>query len=145
MKRAAAAAAFSLALAGCGYAELSLVIGIGDGEDAWLEIESPTTAGYWETGDSAIALAGSAFVPPGSTCSGTLGTLAPGYRVSWSNTATGQSGLAEAWLDCSGLAEVRWRTAPIALAIGTNPIAVGALDADGRSGSDAITVYRYTR
>lgn len=141
--RAVAIAALALATAGCGYADIWIVIG-GDG-DGWLEIESPTSAGYWETADASITIAGSSYVPRGSTCNGTTGTLAPGFRVSWSNAATGQAGIAEAWLDCAGVAETRWRAVSIGLAPGSNPIAVGALDADGRSASDSIAVYRYPR
>jgi hypothetical protein len=132
-------------LAGCGYASISIVAGTDSYDDGWLEIESPSLADYWETADSAVVLGGSAFVPLGSTCSGTIGTLAPGYRVSWSNTATGQAGMAQAWLDCAVPVEVRWRTEAIPLAAGNNPILVGALDAGGRSATDAITVYRYPR
>lgn len=136
------AAALLALSAGCGYVSISIVAGDDPWPDRWLEIESPSLADYWETGDSAIVLGGSAFVPPGSSCAGGSATLAPGYRVSWSNAATAQSGIAQVWLDCAPPVEVRWRTEPIPLAIGTNPITVGAIDAEGRSASDGITVRR---
>ena len=140
-----AAPALCALLAGCGYASISIVAGTDPHDDGWLEIESPSLADYWETADSAVVLGGSAFVPLGSTCSGATGTLAPGYRLSWSNTATGQAGIASAWLDCAVPVEVRWRTEPIPLAAGDNPILVGAIDADGRSATDGITVHRNLR
>ena len=143
--RGVAAILLAALLGGCGYASISIVAGTDPYDDGWLEIESPSLADYWETADSAVVLGGSAFVPPGSSCSGTIGTLAPGYRVSWSNTATGQAGIAQAWLDCAVPVEVRWRTESIPLAAGANPILVGAIDADGRSATDGITVYRYPR
>lgn len=139
--RRAALALFAL-LAGCGYAEVSILLTDSDPSSWWIRIESPTSLADWHTTASAVAVAGEAFVPEGSQCAGATGTIAPGYRVAWLNSATGQAGLAAVRLDCLDSLALRWDTGALTLAAGSNPIVVTASDADGHSASDTLVVWR---
>ena len=137
----AAAALFAL-LAGCGYAEISILVTDSDPSAWWIRIESPTSLADWRTTSPAVVVAGEAFVPDGSQCVGATGTIAPGYRVAWLNSATGQAGLATARLDCLDSLGLRWDAGALTLAPGSNPIVVTASDADGHSASDTLVVWR---
>ena len=137
-----AALALSAVLAGCGYAEISIIAGNSPLSSWWVEIESPTSLPEWRAATAEVVVAGNAFVPAGSTCTGTTGTIAPGYRIAWLNTATGQTGLAAMRLDCLQAAVLRWDAGPIPLDPGSNPIAVTASDADGHVASDTLIVWR---
>jgi len=137
-----AALALSAVLAGCGWADISIIVVSSSLSSWWVEIESPTSLPEWRATTADVVLAGSAFVPAGSACTGTTGTIAPGYRIAWLNTATGQTGLAAIRLDCLQAALLRWDAGPIPLGPGSNPIAVTASDADGRAASDTLIVWR---
>lgn len=139
--RALAACLASGALAACGYASVSIVAIDSDLSGWWVEIESPTTLPEWRAPADEVLVAGRSFVPQGSSCYGSTGTIAAGYRVAWLNGATGQTGLASMWLDCLDVPAVRWDAGRIPLAAGSNPITVTASDADGRAGSDALVVW----
>jgi len=141
-RTAAAALAFGAVLAGCGFADISIIAVNSSLSSWWVEIESPTSLPEWRATTADVVVAGNAFVPSGSTCTGTTGTIAPGYRIAWLNTATGQTGLAAIRLDCLQGAALRWDTGPIPLEPGSNPIAVTASDADGRAASDTLIVWR---
>lgn len=141
-RTAAAALASSAVLAGCGFADISIIAVNSSLSGWWVEIESPTSLPEWRATTADIVVAGSAFIPAGSTCTGTTGTIAPGYRIAWLNTATGQTGVAAMRLDCLQAAVLRWDAGPIPLEPGSNPIAVTASDADGRAASDTLIVWR---
>jgi len=137
-----AALLLSAVLAGCGYADISIFAVSSSLSSWWVEIESPTSLPEWRATTADVVVAGRAFIPAGSTCTGTTGTIAPGYRIAWLNTATGQTGLAAMRLDCVQATVLRWDTGPIPLEPGSNPIAVTASDADGRAASDTLIVWR---
>ncbi|TXL66951.1 hypothetical protein [Zeimonas arvi] len=139
--RRAALTLFAL-LAGCGYAEISILLTDSDPSSWWIRIESPTSLAEWHTTAPAVVVAGGAFVPEGSQCAGPAGTIAPGYRIAWLNSATGQAGLAAARLDCLDPLALRWDAGALTLATGSNPIVVTASDAGGHSASDTLVVWR---
>jgi hypothetical protein len=111
-------------------------------ERQFVWIAQPTSEPTFETPESAITLAGSSFTPQGSFCNALIGTLAPGYTVTWVNEATGQSGNAEPTLRCFLVVNTTWTTYPIGLAPGANTLRVTAADATGVTGSRALVVTR---
>lgn len=135
----ACALVLAIAIAACG--------GGGDADDGpppWsgVTIEQPTETSAWTTATASVSLAGRAFVPTGSRCDAAIGTVAQGYAVVWRNAASGASGTANVRLHCVLQVNLAWDTLPIALATGANAISVTATAADGRTGSDTITVTR---
>jgi hypothetical protein len=127
-----------LVLPGCGS---------GDHDEAsppWsgVTIEQPSAEQTWTTSAASTQLAGRAFVPDGSRCDAAIGTVAPGYSVTWRNAATGASGPANVQLHCLLQVNLTWDTYPISLALGANVISVTATAADGRAGSNMLTITR---
>jgi hypothetical protein len=85
-----------------------------------VRITSPSGTGTYATSTSNVTL--------GGTATDDVGII----QVTWTNRATGASGIA------SGTAT--WSVSSIALAVGANAIAVRGRDGDGNTGLDAITV-----
>lgn len=135
-----------------GLLAVVMVAGCGGGGDdpapeAWsgVTIEAPTLADRHQTTQSSIDLGGRAFVPAGSFCNALIGTIAPGYTVTWRNAANDSAGtVPERQLNCLLAVSLTWQVTGIPLTPGLNPITVTARAADGETGSDQIVVERLT-
>lgn len=147
---ALSATLLALSLSGCG--------GGGGGDDVTpppepypVSIASPTDSPSYETDDASLAMLGSAFVPEGASCQCVgldclfgHGTLPDGYRVTWTNATTGQSGSAwQYYLNCLLQVRVIW-DAIVPLAPGSNVIRINATDSGGNTGMATLTVTRLT-
>ena len=104
----------------------------------WINIKEPVEESTYSTTIDIQRLAGNAFVSPGwnHCCPFDAAVI-----VTWSNSATGDSGTATSvsTLDFLGFAFHDW-SAFISLACGENEIEVSALDPDGLMGLDSINV-----
>jgi hypothetical protein len=118
--------------------------GGGDALPAWsgVTIEVPTEDDAFLTHQPQLPLSGRAFVPVGSNCNATVGTIAPGYRVRWRNAANGAGGDARMQLNCLLQASLTWDVPVVPLVVGSNVITVTATAGDGQAGSDSVAVTR---
>ena len=105
-------------------------------------IESPTETDATRTDQASLMLAGRSFVPEGSACAATIGTIAPGYEVRWRNAANGASGVARIQLNCLLAVSLTWDMADVPLLPGLNTVTVTATAADGQTGTDSIAITR---